>query len=274
LPAESVRSAIEGVPIVQYWHAEQPPERICAGLASFSERNSDLPHLVFDETTAEAFIAAHFSAREVAAFRSCTVPAMQSDYFRYCAILVLGGLYADADLRCVADLRPLIEERGGTLFGRQGPLPEGFAAALRWPYQMGAYLTVCNSPFTFREPGHPLLELAVKVATANVEHRIAEGARGVWLTAGPGVFTSMYLLHRLGSVEAFLRYATGTVLEPSAPLFCEIVGSHSTIARVMTGVAIRSSKQEAGAWVRALGKPEPGEDLTPHWMSAEGNVFR
>jgi hypothetical protein len=258
------------LPIIQYWHSERPPERIRAGLTSFAEINPALRHLVFDESTADAFIAEHLSAREAAAFRACAVPAMQADYFRYCAVLVLGGLYADADLRCVADVRPLIQRAGGTLFAREKP-SERAAALLRYPYRVGPYCDVDNSPFAFRDPGHPLLELAVEIATANIENRVADGIQGVWLTAGQGVFTSMYLLDRLGSVDAFLDYVDGTALEPSAGLFCEVVGGHPTVADALTGVDIRL-RQERDAWVSPLSGPKPGEQ--PHWIAFEGSIFR
>jgi Glycosyltransferase sugar-binding region containing DXD motif len=262
-----------GGPIVQYWHAERPPERIRRGLDSFPERNPDRPHLVFHEADAEAFIAANLSPREVAAFRACAVPAMQSDFFRYCAIFVLGGIYVDADFRCVADLRPLIEAQEGTLFGRLGGSPK-FNAALALPYPVGPYLAVGNSPMAFRRAGHPVLELAIEVAAANVENRTADGPRAVWLTTGPGIFTSMNLLDRLGSADAFLAYSSGTGLDPSARLFCEVVGSHSRVAGVLAGVAIRPREQEVGTWVQPLGRPEPGEAVTPHWASLEGSIFR
>ncbi|HSN78450.1 MAG TPA: DNA topoisomerase, partial [Anaerolineae bacterium] len=36
----------------------------------------------------------------------CAIPAMQADYFRYCAALADGGVWADVDLRCQRALRP------------------------------------------------------------------------------------------------------------------------------------------------------------------------
>lgn len=263
----------EGGAIVQYWHEAQPPGRICRGFESFRERNPNLPHFVFDETAAEAFIAENFSSREVAAFRACAVPAMQSDFFRYCAVYALGGLYADADLRCVADLRPLIRGEEGTLFGRAEPLPR-FDDAIALPYVVGPYLAVGNSPFAFRKPRHPLLELAIEVATANVENQVADGAPGVWLATGPGIFTSMYLLDRLGSIDAFIDYTSGSGLEPSARLFCEVAGSHDKVAAALSAVAIRPREREGGTWMTYIGDPEPGEPATPHWTGLTGNIFR
>jgi len=273
MPAEGDPAPGGGRAIVQYWHAAQPPERICRGFDSFREHNPDLTHVVFDETAAEAFIAENLSAREAAAFRACAVPAMQSDFFRYCAVYALGGLYADADMCCVADLRPLIDAEEGTLFGRAEPLPR-FDEAIALPYVVGPYLAVGNSPFAFREPRHPLLELAIEVATANIEKRIADGAPGVWLATGPGIFTSMYLLDRLGSIDAFIDYTAGSGLDPSARLFCEIAGSHDRVAAALSGVAIQPREKESEAWMRYLGDPVPGEPVTPHWTGLTEGIFR
>lgn len=265
------RKGCEDPPIIQYWHTERPPGWIHNGLRSFGERNPGMRHLVFDQPKARAFIAAHLSAREEAAFQACAVPAMQADYFRYCAVFALGGLYTDADMRCIADVRPLIHQVEGTLFGRQD-MPKRVAAMLRYPYPIGPVLDLDNSPFAFREPRHPLLKLAIEVATANIENRLADGPPGIWLTAGQGVFTSLYLLKWLGSIDAFRKYVNGSGLKPSADLFCEVIGSHSVVASAMTGVAIRPRRERNG-WLRPLSPPSSGEH-PPHWTAVEGSIFR
>lgn len=95
------------LPLVQYWHSPEIPKPIARLIDSFARRNPDLDHLVFDERSAEALIGEHFGSRQLNAFRSCAVPAMQSDYFRCCAALKLGGVYCDAYCQCIANMRPL-----------------------------------------------------------------------------------------------------------------------------------------------------------------------
>lgn len=261
----------EEMPIIQYWHDESVPDRIGELVRTFGERNPDLRHAIFNRSEAEAFIASHFSEREVAAFRACAVPAMQADYFRYCAVFVGAGIYADADLRCLTSLRALLDEPG-VLFGRHGVRRELVRMLYGWPYELGPYQAVGNGFFAFREVHHPLLSTAIEIATANIEQRIADGPRGVWLTAGPGIFTSMYLLRRLDSVDAFIRYSAGTVLEPSARLFCEIVEGPARLEPLFAGVAIRP-RAESYTWARPVEVPRPPSGPRVHWMKFKGSIF-
>ena len=257
--------------LIHYWHDADRPERIAETLAGFKRHNPDLEQLEFDEDSAERFIAAHYGAREVSAFRACAVPAMQADYFRYCAIHTLGGVYADANFRCAGSVRPQIEgSRTGTLFGRQDPVPDWLAAEFRWPYPVGHFRAVVNSMFGFRASGHPLLELAIRVATANTERRVADGPVGVWLTTGPGIFTSAYLLRELGSFDAFLEYAAGSILEPSANLFCETVGDYDTLGPMWRGVRIEplGAMEASGVtWGRKV-------SATSNWKLVDHSIFR
>lgn len=249
-------------------------------MASFAERNPNRKHIVFDEVSAEAFIAARFSARELAAFRACRLPAMQADYLRYCAVLALGGMYADADFRCVADCKTLIENTEGTLFGRRGPVQPSVLEAFGWSqsavadFKVGEYLNLGNSLFAFRRQGHPLLALTVEIATANVEHRVADGGIGVWLTTGPGIFTSMYLLQQLGSFDLFLAHTENTPLWASARLFCEVVGDCARVVDAMAEVVILPRETAAADWIAPIEKPSQEEGAAPHWLATEGSIFR
>src|SRR5262245_58559666 len=122
--------------IFQYWHSTDVPSYLSPLLDSFRKTNPSASYRLFDEAAADQFIATHYSAREVKAFRTCAVPAMQSDYFRYCAVLASGGAYSDADMLCVANLESLLayEFKEGALFLR----PDN---------------VIMNAFFLFRSPG-------------------------------------------------------------------------------------------------------------------------
>jgi hypothetical protein len=222
-------------PIVQYWDSGEPPREIADLLAGFGERNPGRRHLVFDQDQAAELIAAHFGERELTAFRACAVPAMRADYFRYCAILALGGIYADAGFRCLAPLQPLFDSpEQGALFRVE---PRGY---------------LLNGAFLFRTPGHPLLRLALDLATTNIERRPVEM---VQMVTGPWVFTALWVLHRLNSDEAVAPHGLADALRltveplvPTAaarqgiepmiePLF-EAVGDLGRLAQAFQGVRI------------------------------------
>lgn len=257
------------LPLIQYWDAESPPDDVAELLALAASQNVGMRPLVFNRASAEDFLAEHFSAREVAAFRACAVPAMQADYLRYCAVFALGGVYLDADFRSVAPLQKLLPDRGGRLFGRP-EIPSG------WPQDLfgenprvGPYRIVANSAFLFTAPHHPLLGLAIELATGNVERRIAED---VAVTTGPGIFTAMYLLDRLGSIDAFLDYAAGGVLGPTATLFCEVVGSHERVAAALADVQISPFAETREAVIEA-GESLAYKSTDVHWVNHRRSIF-
>jgi mannosyltransferase OCH1-like enzyme len=217
-------------PLIQYWHEEHPPTYISELLISFRDRNPDMRHLILNESTATELIEEHFTEREIAAFHACAIPAMQADYLRYCAVLALGGVYADADYRCVGELRSL-SGAGGVLFERPRPtdeLPSG---------------VLINAFFAFDSPGHPLLKLAMEIATKNIEARVTES---VWGTTGPVIFTALVLLRRLGSIDAFLQFTRDQRLEVALDgkrkwdpeFFCAAVGDYARVAEALEGVSV------------------------------------
>jgi hypothetical protein len=229
-----------------------------------------MEQIVFDECSAEEFIAATHGPREAAAFRACGAPAMQADYLRYCAIHIHGGMYADANFTCRRNLQGLLGRSvQGVFFGRQDPVPEVLSTAYRWQRPVGAFRVVTNGLFGFGEAEHPLPGLAVKAATANIENRVADGFGSVWVTTGPGIFTSIYLLHELGSIEAFLDYTAGSIIERSAHLLCEVVGDYAGIAAMWDGIEIRPLK-DRDTWT-TKGRERPGGT---GWASVRDSIYR
>lgn len=85
--------------LVRYWHDPHnvPPDvRRC--LDSWEVlRNEGFSFRMFDDASANAYIAERYGPRELAAFARCRHPAMRSDYLRMCFVLEEGGLYVDAD---------------------------------------------------------------------------------------------------------------------------------------------------------------------------------
>lgn len=256
--------------ILQYWHSEEIPHEVAELIAGFRSLNPDLELRVFDERAAAELIARRFGERELEAFRACAVPAMQADYFRYCAVHALGGIYADADLRCVAPLRSLLAgPASGALFGRPELPPAWRTPAFEWRERIGAYRVVINSLFAFPEPGHPLLELVIEIATANIERRI-EG--GVWLVTGPAIFTSLYLLRELGSFAAFAAYVEGGALAPMPSLLHDAIGDCERVHDAFGGVSLRPM-DEAYELIRDAGELsyKTGEG---HWVNVTSGIYR
>jgi hypothetical protein len=258
--------------ISQYWHAESVPSEVATLLNTFREQNPDLVHEVFDEAGARALIRSSLSMREVGAFDACAVPAMQADFFRYCAVLKLGGVYSDADYRCVSSLRPLI---GGDSCGELFCRPETYVLDGQ-PLRR-----VLNGFFVFSEPGHPLLELAIDVATANVEQRIGERVWGVgenvkeniWMSVGPGIFTTLHYLNVLGSFDRLIRVTAGTPAEHFMDLYCEVIGTPDRVTAAFDGVRV-SPFEEMWRWIAHPEAPLPYKGTGIHWKNVTTPIFK
>lgn len=265
-------SSAPSLNIGQYWDTAEVPPSVAGLCATFRDLNPEFHHRVFSEADVERLIATHFGPRELAAFRTCAVPSMQSDYFRYCFVLSYGGIYADADFRCARPLRPLLEEAeaGEVFIGSRHTLEDREADRI-W-----------SGFFAFRQPGHPLLKLALEIATANLEARIAERVwpagdkvrPAIWLTVGPGIFSAMRWIREWGSFDAFIDAIAGTVAEPFGSLYCEVIGDYRRVAEAFEGVRV-SPLSRMLEWVDEVPVDElPYKQTDSHWHNVEAEIFR
>lgn len=249
------------LPLIQYWNEERAPEDVEALFARMREHNPDLQQMVFSEKTARAFIEEHLGAREVAAFESCAVPAMQADYFRYCAVHVLGGFYCDADCYCAGSISSLLDANGFLVESMAIP------GALN------------NNLFAFKDSGQLLPRLAMDVATAAVENRVSEKVAAV---TGPFVFNLLWRGFKRGSLDAWLRESegrrSGLAGEPRrvARLVEAIhlaVGDDLRLAAAFAGVRVV-------AWTDILNVINPGSNdlsykkTSNHFPKWEGSIYR
>lgn len=229
------------LPIYQYWHSEAVPPYITDLTSSFSSHNPTYLHRVFHELEAEGFIREHLSDREAAAFRACATPAMQADYFRYCAVLVSGGIYADADTRCVAPLGALLEP------GDAGKLLQYFQVIQESPRRLRVYPLMVNDFFAFRSTGHPLLRLTLDVATANIERRVG---KILWFTTGPGIFSLLNLLRTFNSWDSFIE-CIGHKFHDVSDVLRGVVGDIARVSEAFEDIRI-GTVREGDAWMERV----------------------
>jgi mannosyltransferase OCH1-like enzyme len=169
--------------ITQYWHDENVPDVVVVQSRSFLKENPHATHRLFTGSTALEFIEQNYGAREIACFRSCAVPAMQSDYFRLCAAALIGGFYADVDMACVHSLSEIIKGVDSALF-----------------YFRPQHWIVPTGFFYVHEPGLPLIRFALEIASENIERQQFDR---VWMATGPSIISTVYGLGEAGSLEAF-----------------------------------------------------------------------
>jgi mannosyltransferase OCH1-like enzyme len=155
--------------LFQFWNTERAPDEVEVLMQTWAE-DPQFEYHRFRTETADAFIAANFDRRTLAAYRKCGVPAMQADFFRYCALYVHGGVYVDADTKNSGRLPELLKGRvRGLLMTRETRVANDF-------------LYVC-------EPKEDLYLEVIKVAVDNIER---ENSNNVWAVTGPGIMTQFF----------------------------------------------------------------------------------
>lgn len=223
-----------GIPktLVRFWHnVDELPSDVAECLDSWEVlRSEGFQIATFDDLTTAHFIERNLAERHVHAFRRCDHPAMRSDYFRLCFILMSGGFYVDADdVFKRADWRGLYEDDRLKL----QPLCYDVASQSMVPpeeiWQRDLPATdrifyVNNNPLV-APPGHPVVRRALERATAallcavnrtheiqsttgpgNLTAALAAHAREIERTEGEHDFTLMRDWHRMAETRWELSY--------------------------------------------------------------------
>lgn len=182
--------------IVLFWDdLERLPGDVCECIESWKLLETQrFDVCLFDSNGAREFIASHLGLRHKNAYRKCYHPAMQSDYFRLCYILVEGGCYIDADdvhngpsiERLFDDGRLKIQPLCYDIETDRMIPPELFtkpgADAPAWIFYFN------NNPL-LAAPGHPIIERALANATAAIEQATDGELPEIQSTTGPGNLT-------------------------------------------------------------------------------------
>lgn len=69
-----------------------------------SWQNSGWEYKFYDDDAITEFLSTHFPPEILEAFDAITPGAFKADLFRYCVLLIYGGIYADVDVMLEANL--------------------------------------------------------------------------------------------------------------------------------------------------------------------------
>ena len=182
--------------IVQFWDdLERLPRDVGECIESWKQLEArGFGVRLFDDDGAREFIARRLGPRHESAYRRCYHPAMQSDYFRLCYILVEGGCYLDTDdvhngsaiEHLFDDGRLKIQPLCYDVETHRMVPPEVFtepgADAATWIFYFN------NNPL-LAAPGHPIVDRALANATAALERTTYGELPEIQSTTGPGNLT-------------------------------------------------------------------------------------
>jgi len=239
--------------LFQYWDTGDPPPEVAAWIEGFRSLNPEMKHRLYDRDEASWFIGKHVGPRARKAFADCAVPSMQSDLFRLCALERFGGLYVDADFRC---LRPL----GGLL----DTAPHGLIAS--WDGQL------VHNFMLVRPAQDAFVQACLELCLLNIEARDIPNA---YTATGPGVPTA---------IQAILRPELGRQVMAAMDnplqadwLFPRVV-ERATREIAVTDALVRSfealtlvRKRDLQPWI---GKTDPSYKQTQrHWLNWRGSIY-
>jgi tetratricopeptide (TPR) repeat protein len=156
--------------IVQYWDLEEPPQEILKLMLTWRDLNPTFQYQRFNDQSAKEFIRENYQNDVYTAYCRAQEPAQRADIFRLAYLAKNGGVYADADDRCIDSLDNFI--KSGV----------NFAA-----YQED-FGTIGNN-FLCASASHPVIAHALKLATVAVNRGDSDF---LWLATGPGLLTRSF----------------------------------------------------------------------------------
>lgn len=204
--------------IVQFWDdLDQLPGDVRECIESWKKlREQGFEVLLFDNNSARDFVARRLGPRYESAYVKCYHPAMRSDYFRLCYILMEGGCYLDADdvyhgsaiEHLFNDGRLRIQPLCYDISTNQMVPPSVFtelgANASTWIFYFN------NNPL-IAVNGHPIVKRALAKATEALERPTAGELPEIQSTTGPGNLTKSIfdLATEQGEIERALLVLCG-----------------------------------------------------------------
>ncbi len=182
--------------IIQFWDdLDRLPGDVGECIETWRKiEEQGVERILFDKRQARDFIWRRLGARYKRAYDKCYHPAMQSDYFRLCYILVEGGCYIDADdiyngsqiQHLFSDgrlkIQPLCYDMATNMMVPTSLFTKPGANAVSWIFYFN------NNPLIAGD-GHPLIERALTQATLSLEEDMTNGLPEIQSTTGPGNLT-------------------------------------------------------------------------------------
>ncbi len=128
-------------------------------LMTESFRQSGWQYEFYDDDRAAQFLQTHFPPAVFEAYDALLPGAFKADLFRYCVLLIMGGLYADTDVMLESNLDKLI------------PPSVGFMTPEDIPGMTVGHAHCLWNGFLAAAPGHPFLAQTIQNVVNHVRNR-------------------------------------------------------------------------------------------------------
>lgn len=124
-----------------------------------SWKKSGWEYNFYDDETAGEFLGMHFPPEVREAYDSVTPGAFKADLFRYCVLLIRGGVYADMDVMLQTNLDDAVAN------------DIGFMTPIDEPGIDVGHRSCLWNGFIASAPGHPFLARTIEIAVNNIRNR-------------------------------------------------------------------------------------------------------
>ena len=124
-----------------------------------SFKQSGWEYQFYDDESAARFLQSHFPPQVLDAYKSIIPGAFKADLFRYCVLLIHGGVYADMDVLLESHLDDLLTNDIGFMVPIDEPGSKVGHRSCLW----NGLLAVA--------PGHPFLAKAIELVVNNIRNR-------------------------------------------------------------------------------------------------------
>jgi mannosyltransferase OCH1-like enzyme/predicted Zn-dependent protease len=190
--AQDNREGFAPIPkvIVQYWDDPTPPQDVTSLMETWRLANYDFHYRLFDDSAAREFLVQNYAPHVLRAYRRAGNPAEKADLFRLAYLYARGGIYVDADDRCLAPINSVLPSHVALVVYQEDYAQGGLAVG-----------TLGNN-FLAATPNNAVIGRALELAAEALNRGDTDV---VWLKTGPALIT-----------RAFAEIASKTPLALSA----------------------------------------------------------
>jgi tetratricopeptide (TPR) repeat protein len=163
--------------IIQYWDSSKLPHEIELYTRTWREWNADFEYRLFDDTAAKEFLTKNYPADTVRAYQRIEHAAGKADLFRLAYLYAEGGVYADADDRCIGPVSNALP-------------PHATLAVFQEDYALAglAVGTLANN-FLAAVPNNAIIGRALEMACQAINRGDNDF---IWLKTGPALVTRAF----------------------------------------------------------------------------------
>jgi hypothetical protein len=195
--------------IVQFWDQPEPPADVVDLINGWRTNAPDYQHLLFNDLTARHFISKCYGESAALIYDMIEHPAGKSDLFRLAWIVEHGGIYIDADDRCVGDVGQLLPATSGLVLNWSSGQPP-----------------CVNNWFVAARPKHPVIRQMLAEALSVIPKIAARGLRlSPWVVTGPGLY-SMQILDEVVMAEGIPDKLKDSCFQREAQYRCAVQAVH------------------------------------------------